>query len=145
VPGPGEASAPGDRRPPHYHLAMPGALITRALRGATTVDEDTPEQITARIQELLIQIMERNGLAEDDIVSIIFTTTPDVTSAFPATGARDIGFGAVPLLCASEIAVAGGTPRCMRVLLHVHTTRTKEELRHVYLRGAQGLRDDLPV
>ena len=67
--------------------------------------------------------MARNGLVEDDIVSIIFTTTPDVTSAFPATGARDIGFGAVPLLCASEIAVAGGTPRCLRVLLHIHTTR----------------------
>jgi len=78
-------------------------------------------------------------------VSIIFTTTPDVTSAFPATGARDIGFGAVPLLCASEIAVAGGTPRCLRVLLHIHTTRSRDELRHVYLHGAQGLRDDLPV
>ena len=124
---------------------MPGALLVRALRGATTVDEDTPEQIAARIQELLIQVMERNGLTEDDIVSIIFTTTPDVTSAFPATGARDIGFGAVPLLCASEIGVAGGTERCLRVLLHVHTTRSKEELRHVYLHGAQGLRDDLPV
>lgn len=124
---------------------MPGAPLTRALRGATTVDEDTPEQIAARIQELLGEIMARNDLVEDDIVSIIFTTTPDVTSAFPATGARDIGFGAVPLLCASEIAVAGGTPRCLRVLLHIHTTRPRDELRHVYLHGARGLRDDLPV
>jgi chorismate mutase len=124
---------------------MPGAPLTRALRGATTVEEDTPEQIASRIQELLTEVMARNGLVEDDVVSIIFTTTPDVTSAFPATGARDIGFGAVPLLCASEIAVAGGTPRCLRVLLHVHTTRPREDLRHVYLHGAQGLRDDLPA
>jgi len=124
---------------------MPGALTTRALRGATTVEEDTPEQVAARIQELLTEVMARNDLAEDDIISIIFTTTPDVTSSFPATGARDIGFGAVPLLCASEIAVEGGTPRCLRVLLHIHTTKAKDELRHVYLHGAQGLRDDLPV
>jgi chorismate mutase len=124
---------------------MPGTPATRALRGATTVEEDTTEQIAARIQELLTTIMERNELVEDDIISIIFTTTPDVTSSFPATGARDIGFGAVPLLCAAEIAVEGGTPRCLRVLLHVTTTREREELRHVYLHGAQGLRDDLPV
>ena len=124
---------------------MPGTPVLRALRGATTVDEDTPEQIGSRIQELLGEIMVRNGLVEDDVVSIIFTTTPDVTSAFPATGARDIGFGAVPLLCASEIAVAGGTPRCLRVLLHIQTTLSRDELRHVYLHGAQGLRDDLPV
>ncbi len=124
---------------------MPGTPATRALRGATTVDEDTPEQIAARIQELLVAIMERNGLIEDDIISILFTTTPDVTSAFPAAGARDIGFGAVPLLCAAEIAVADSTPRCLRVLLHITTMRSREELRHVYLHGAQGLRDDLPV
>jgi chorismate mutase len=124
---------------------MPGAPITRALRGATTVDEDTPEQIASRIQELLAEVMKRNSLVEDDVVSIIFTTTPDVISAFPATGARDVGFGAVPLLCASEIAVAGGTPRCLRVLLHINTTLSRDDLRHVYLHGAQGLRDDLPA
>src|ERR1700683_2658620 len=122
---------------------MPGAPVMRALRGATTVDEDTPEQIASRIQELLREIMARNGLVEEDVVSIIFTTTPDVTSAFPATGARDVGFGAVPLLCASEIALAGGAPRCLRVLMHLYTPRPREDLRHVYLHGAQGLRDDL--
>lgn len=123
---------------------MSVAPVVRALRGATTVEEDSPEQIASRIQELLTEIMGRNGLVEDDVVSILFTTTPDVTSAFPATGARDIGFGAVPLICASEIAVVGGTPKCLRVMLHVHTTRSRNELRHVYLHGAQGLRDDLP-
>jgi len=116
----------------------------RALRGATTVDEDTPAQVATRIQELLLSLMERNGLVEDDIISIIFTATPDIVSSFPAAGARDIGFGAVPLLCASEIPVTGATPRCLRVLLHVTTNRPRDELRHVYLHGAKGLRDDLP-
>jgi len=121
-----------------------GTSTVRALRGATTVDEDVAEQVAARIQELLRALMERNGLIEDDIISIIFTATPDVVSAFPATGARDIGFGAVPLLCTSELNVAGATPRCLRVLLHIATARPRSELRHVYLHGAQGLRDDLP-
>ncbi|MGH9043715.1 MAG: chorismate mutase [Acidimicrobiales bacterium] len=124
---------------------MSGASTLRALRGATTVDADTPEAIAERIQELLATIMDRNGLLQDDVVSIIFTATPDITSAFPAAGARDIGFGGVPLICASEIGVPGGTPRCLRVLLHVTTTRSRAQLRHVYLHGARGLRDDLPV
>src|ERR1700728_557323 len=124
---------------------MPGAPVTRALRGATTVDEDTSEQIATRIQELLTEVMARNELVEDDIISIVFTATKDVVSAFPATGARDIGFGAVPLLCMSEIDVPTGTPRCLRVLLHINTTRSRADLRPVYLHGAKGLRDALPV
>ncbi len=117
----------------------------RAVRGATTVDEDTVEQVTERVQELLAEVMARNDLVEDDIISIIFTATADVVSSFPATAARGMGFGAVPLLCAAEIAVPGSMPRCMRVLLHVYdrpaprraaTTSTSH--------GAQGLRDDLP-
>ena len=119
--------------------------MVRGLRGATTVDEDSVEQVTVRSQELMRRILERNELAEDDIVSVLFTATADVTSIFPATAIREIGFGAVPLLCAAEIAVPGAMPRCIRVLLHVHTTRTKDEMHHVYLHGAQGLRDDLPI
>ena len=118
--------------------------MVRGLRGATTVDDDTVEQVTVRSQELMRRIMERNDLVEDDIVSVLFTATGDVTSIFPATAIREIGFGAVPLLCAAEIAVPGSMPLCIRVLLHVHTTKTKEEIHHVYLHGAQGLRDDLP-
>jgi chorismate mutase len=118
--------------------------MVRGLRGATTVDVDTAEQVTERSQELMRRIMERNDLAEDDIVSVIFTATADVTSIFPATAIREIGFGAVPLLCAAEIAVPGAMPRCVRVLLHVMTTRSRDEIHHVYLHGAQGLRDDLP-
>ena|ERR1039458_6500745 len=123
---------------------MPGPPVLRALRGATTVEHDTAEEISPRVQELLNEIMVANDLLEDDVVSIIFTATADVVSMFPATAAREIGFGAVPLLCAAEIAVPGATPKCLRVLLHVHTTLGRDELRHVYLHGAQGLRDDLP-
>jgi chorismate mutase len=118
--------------------------MVRGLRGATTVDEDSVEQVTQRSQELILRLMERNDLAEDDIVSVLFTATADVTSIFPATAIREIGFGAVPLLCAAEIAVPGAMPLCIRVLLHVHTTKTRDEIHHVYLHGAQGLRDDLP-
>jgi chorismate mutase len=123
---------------------MAPALMVRGLRGATTVDEDTAAQVTARSQELMRELMARNELVEDDVVSIVFTATPDVTSIFPAAAIREIGFGAVPLLCASEIAVPGSMPRCIRVLMHVYTTRTRDEIHHVYLHGAQGLRDDLP-
>ena len=123
---------------------MPPALMVRGLRGATTVDADTPAQVTERSQELMREIMARNELVEDDIVSVLFTATPDVTSIFPATAIREIGFGAVPLLCAAEIAVPDAMPLCIRVLLHVHTTRSRDEMHHVYLHGAQVLRDDLP-
>jgi chorismate mutase len=123
---------------------MSAAPVVRALRGATTVESDTVQQITERSQELMLRIMERNELVEDDIISVIFTATADVTSIFPATAIREIGFGAVPLLCAAEIAVPGAMPKCIRVLLHVQTTRTREEMHHVYLHGAQVLRDDLP-
>ena len=123
---------------------MAPALMVRGLRGATTVDADTVAQVTERSQELMLRIMERNELVEDDIVSALFTATADVTSIFPATAVREIGFGAVPLLCAAEIAVPGAMPRCIRVLLHAYTTRSRDEIHHVYLHGAQGLRDDLP-
>ncbi len=118
--------------------------VVRGLRGATTVEEDTVEQVTERSQELMGRIMERNGLVEDDVISAIFTATGDIASIFPATAVREIGFGAVPLLCAAEIAVPGSMPLCIRVLLHVYTSRSRDEVHHVYLHGAQGLRDDLP-
>ncbi|MGO8863965.1 MAG: chorismate mutase [Acidimicrobiales bacterium] len=124
---------------------MSAPLMVRGLRGATTVDHDSPDEVTERSQELILALMERNELAEDDIVSVLFTATADVTSIFPATAIREIGFGGVPLLCAAEIAVPGAMPRCIRVLLHIHTTKSKDEIHHVYLHGAQGLRDDLPI
>ncbi len=116
----------------------------RAVRGATTVECDTPEAITERVVALLGQILERNGLVEDDIISILFTATGDLVSTFPATAARSMGLGAVPLICARELAVEGSVPRCVRVMLHVDTDRPRARIHHVYLEGAQGLRDDLP-
>lgn len=116
----------------------------RALRGATTVDADTPEQIAERTCALLGAMLERNGVGHEDLISMIFTATPDVVSMFPATAARTLGLGDVPLLCASEIDVPGATPRCIRVLVHLTTDRDRGELHHVYLEGARGLRDDLP-
>jgi len=123
---------------------MASAPTVRGLRGATTVEEDTVAQVTERSQELMQALMASNGLVEDDIISVLFTATGDVTSTFPATAIRAIGFGAVPLLCAAEIAVPGSVPLCIRVLLHVHTSKARDEITHVYLHGAQGLRDDLP-
>jgi chorismate mutase len=122
---------------------MPQAV--RALRGATTVDEDTPEQIKERVGALLGQMFERNGVDHDDLISIVFTATGDVTSMFPATAARVVGLGDVPLMCAQEIPVPGSAPRCIRVLAHLTTSRSRGELHHVYLEGAQSLRDDLPA
>jgi chorismate mutase len=121
---------------------MPPAV--RALRGATTVEHDTPEEITERTQELLTELLERNDLVLDDVISVVFTATADLVSIFPATAARGIGFGSVPLLCASEIPVPDSKPHCLRVLLHVNSGRAASDLRHVYLHDARDLRDDLP-
>ena len=117
----------------------------RALRGAITVDSDTPEQITERTCRLLETLLEANDVEHDDLISILFTTTPDVVSSFPATAARSMGLGDVPLLCASEIDVPGATPLCIRVLMHLTTDRPRDQLHHVYLEGARALRDDLPA
>lgn len=117
----------------------------RALRGATTVEADTAEQINERVQTLVREMLERNGIDKDDLISVIFTATDDITSIFPAAAARAVGLGDVPLLCARELAIEDGTPLCIRVLMHLTTTRSRAELRHVYLEGAKGLRDDLPI
>lgn len=116
----------------------------RAIRGATTLEADTREQVISRTQELLAEISARNDLHQEDIVSIVFTATDDISSAFPAEAAREAGIALVPLLCARELDVEGGIERCIRVLLHVYTTRAPRELRHVYLHRARQLRTDLP-
>lgn len=116
----------------------------RAVRGATTVDADEPAHITERVVALLTEMLTRNDVDHDSLVSIIFTTTPDIRSMFPAAAARTMGLGDVPLLGAQEADIDGGTPRCVRVLMHLESDRSRGELRHVYLEGARGLRDDLP-
>ena len=120
------------------------AIAVRALRGATTVDEDTPEHLTERVVELLESMMERNGVHHDDLISVWFTATPDIHSMFPAEAARKIGWGDVPLLCAQELDITGATAMVVRVLAHLTTNRDRSELHHVYLHGARALRDDLP-
>jgi chorismate mutase len=121
---------------------VPAAL--RALRGATTVDVDEEVHVHDRVVELLDAMCDRNGVHHDDIVSILFTATDDLHATFPAAGARKMGLGDVPLICARELDITGGTERCVRVLMHLTTERSRSELRHIYLHGAVGLRDDLP-
>ena len=115
-----------------------------ALRGATTVDTDSSDAVMERTSELLSALLERNGIEYDQLVSIIFTSTRDLRSAFPALAARELGLGDVPLLCAGELDVVGGNPNTIRVLLHCYSTRPRASLRHVYLHRAKHLRDDLP-
>jgi chorismate mutase len=116
----------------------------RAIRGATTVDRDTRAEVIARTQELVEEIVTRNGIDDDDMVSILFTATDDIRSAFPAEAAREAGLTRVPLMCARELAIEGGVERCIRIMLHVYTTLGSDELRHPSLHDARQLRTDLP-
>jgi chorismate mutase len=115
----------------------------RAVRGATQVEADDRDLILDATAELIAELLARNELQIDDVISVIFTTTPDLTAEFPAVAARKAGFDDVPLLCAAEIAVPGALPRVVRLLAHVTTGRTVREVRHVYLHGAKALRQDL--
>jgi len=119
-------------------------MPVRAIRGATQVDVDDRTVVLEASAELVTAVLERNGLHPDDVISIVFTATPDLTSEFPAYAARQLGLTDVPLLCASEIAVPGAMPRVLRLLAHVETDRPRADVRHVYLRGAAALRTDLP-
>jgi chorismate mutase len=121
---------------------VPSAV--RALRGATTLDADEAEHLTQRVQALVTEMLGRNGVAKVDVISIVFTATDDIHCMFPATAARGIGLGDVPLICARELDIVGGTARCIRVMMHLVTERSPRELHHVYLEGARNLRDDLP-
>jgi chorismate mutase len=122
---------------------MSGERMLRAVRGAITVAEDTSEEIREATRELLETLLDRNALGPDDLVSIIFTTTHDLVSDFPAAAARDLGLANVPLLCAQEIPVLGSMPKCIRALVHCHAPGDRP-IRHVYLREARQLRLDLP-
>ena len=115
----------------------------RGIRGATTLDADTPEQVETRTQELVRAMLERNDVAFDDLVSIFFTVTDDIRSAFPATAARGLGLEDVPLLGGREASVERAPPRCVRVLVHCYSLLARKEISHVYLEGADVLRRDL--
>jgi chorismate mutase len=117
-------------------------LCLYALRGAISVSRDDAQEILDATTELMAEIMERNALVPDRVVSCIFTVTDDLTAEFPAVAARALGFERVPLLCAREIPVPGSLPRVIRVLIHYHAAEDHEP-RHVYLREAAALREDL--
>ena len=118
-------------------------MSVRAIRGAIQVDSNTVRSIHEGVKELLDAVMLANGLTPEEVISVLLTATPDLTADFPAAAAREVGFGAVPLLCASEIDVPGALSRVIRVLLHCETERTREDILHIYLKGAVALRRDL--
>jgi len=117
-----------------------------ALRGATTLEADTRDEVMARTTEMLSALLERNGLTAADVVSLLFTATDDIRSEFPAAAVRAAGISDVPMLCARELGIEGGSgvPLCIRVLAHVYTDQPRDALRHAYLRDARQLRSDLP-
>jgi chorismate mutase len=115
----------------------------RGVRGATTIDEDTPEAILTATRELLQAIITANQLNEDDVASIIFTTTPDLRATYPAKAARDLGWNQVALLGCQEMDVPNGVPRCIRILIHWNTDRQADQIQHIFMRGAAVLRPDL--
>ena len=119
-------------------------MAVRAIRGAIQVDADEREQVLEATAELLAAVLERNQVAHEDLISVVFTATPDLRSEFPAAAARTMGITDVPLLCASEIDVPGAMPRVLRLLAHVNSELPRPQVRHVYLRGAVALRTDLP-
>ena len=119
-------------------------MSIRGIRGATTVTADEPELILQATRELLEEILAENeGMQPDDVASAVFTVTDDLNSTFPAQGARQMGWGLVPMLCAREIPVPGSLPRVIRVLVHWNTELAQNEITHVYLRDAVKLRPDL--
>jgi chorismate mutase len=119
-------------------------VAVRAVRGAIQVDADRREDILDATTELLEAVLHRNELSPEDLISVVFTATPDLRAEFPAYAARQMGITDVPLLCAQEIDVPGSMPRVLRLLAHVETSLSRHDLRHVYLRGAAKLRTDLP-
>lgn len=118
-------------------------MAVRAIRGATRLSADDPVEMSEAVVELVTAMLERNDVDRADLISALFTATPDLVSMFPAAAARGLGLGDVPLICAQEIDVAGALTRVVRVMAHVETERPRAEVVHVYLRGAEVLRQDL--
>lgn len=121
---------------------MPVSSV-RAIRGAIQLDADEREHVLSSTRELVSSVLGANSLTKDDVISIMFTATHDVRSEFPAVAARELGLGDVPLMCAQELEIAGAMPRVIRLMAHVNTVLTRDQITHVYLRGATALRRDL--
>ena len=121
---------------------MPASAV-RAIRGAIQLDVDEREHVLSSTRELVCEVLAANSLTRDDVISIMFTATPDVCSEFPAVAARELGLGDVPLMCTQELNITGAMPLVIRLMAHVNTTASRHEITHVYLRGATALRRDL--
>jgi chorismate mutase len=117
--------------------------MVRAIRGAIQVDANDRGAIIEATTELVSEMMGRNRLTTDDVISVLFTASPDLTAEFPALAARKLGFHDVPLICCTEIDVPGALPRVVRLMAHVETDRPRSDIQHVYLRGAVALRQDI--
>ena len=124
------------------HEELEGRMLCRGIRGATTVEENTTEAILSATRELLYIIIRANGIDVFDVASAIFTTTRDLDATYPALAARQLGWYDAALLCGHEMEVPGGLERCIRILIHWNTTRSPDDIIHVYLRGAKNLRPD---
>lgn len=114
----------------------------RGIRGATLAEADTPDAIHSATRELLAEIIAANKIAQEDVASVIFTVTPDLTTAYPATAARQLGWYDTALLTAIEMAPPGSPPRCIRILLHWNTRVPQKDIQHIYMHGAEVLRPD---
>jgi len=118
--------------------------MVRGVRGASTVSQNTKEDIVQETKSLLTDMVADNGINADDIASILFTLTPDLNAEFPAVAARELGFSDVPLICAAEIPVPGALANCVRILIHWNTDKSAADIHHVYIKGAATLRPDKP-
>ncbi|WP_026328010.1 chorismate mutase [Streptomyces sulphureus] len=118
-------------------------MAVRAVRGAVQLERDEAEHMQEQVSELLTEVLARNGLTAEDLISIWFTATPDLHSDFPAVAARKLGIVDVPLICAQELLVEGAMPRVVRILAHTETELAKREISHVYLGAAATLRSDI--
>ena len=118
-------------------------MPVRAVRGATQLEVDEREHLLERVAELVKEVLHSNAISDGDLISAIFTATPDIHSEFPAYAARQMGMSDVPLICAQELDIAGAMPRVIRLMAHVETDLPREQVTHVYLHGAAALRSDL--
>lgn len=118
-------------------------MTIRAIRGAIQVSANTPEAIASGVKELITAVLEANSLTPHDVISVFFTSTKDLDAAFPAAACREIGFASVPLIGSVEVDVPGALDKTIRVMLHVESDKSHEEITHIYLHGAIALRRDI--
>jgi len=115
-------------------------MALRGIRGATTVAENSREEIVSATRELLSAIQKENDIKIEEVASVLFSSTPGLDAEFPAVAARELGWNGTPLMCMQEIDVSGSLTNCIRVLLHINTDKQQGEMKHVYLREAKTLR-----